>query len=532
MRPAETPTTEAVTVHDYLDVISRRKWFILFIAVVSVAIGLLLSLRQSAAYRSTAHAIVPQSSTLQGSSAAQLQRSPEAEAALARQPAIAAAVIRETDADLSTEEFLANSRVSADPEADLLEFSVTAESPELAVQLVNEYTNQFDGYRGDVANRLFEPALARLEDEIAEVETDVEAAAAGGEGLSATQALQTQRYQELIDEQLRLFSAEALLARSLVTVPAERAVKTGGSGLQSILLALGFGLVLGTILAFVREALDPHVRSADEAGERLGLPLLARVPRPPRHVGLRSQMVMLEDPNSSNAEAFRVLRTNLEFANASFGARTVLVAGATEGDGRSTTLANLGVALARSGRSVILADLNLRRPHLGAFFGFDGVAGVTEVALKRVDLDDALVRLSGLENGAAWDQIDGDLSLLPAGSLPTDPGDLVGTKGVANILRDLADRSEFVLVDSPPLLSFADGVALSSRVDAMIVVVRLDIRRPEIEELRRMLDVCPASKLGYVVTEGGWETPEARASRALVPEPAREQPAWAEAPER
>jgi hypothetical protein len=66
----------------------------------------------------------------------------------------------------------------------------------------------------------------------------------------------------------------------------------------------------------------------------------------------------------------------------------------------------------------------------------------------------------------------------------------------------------------------------------MIVVVRLDIRRPEIEELRRMLDVCPASKLGYVVTEGGWETPEARASRALVPESAREQPAWAEAPER
>src|SRR5688500_5448557 len=164
MRPAETPTTEAVTVHDYLDVISRRKWFILFIAVVSLAIGLLLSLRQSAAYRSTAHAIVPQSSTIQGSSAAQLQRSPEAEAALARQPAIAAAVIRETDADLSTEEFLANSSVDADPEADLLEFSVKADTPELAVQLVNEYTTQFDRYRGIVANRLFEPARTRLED--------------------------------------------------------------------------------------------------------------------------------------------------------------------------------------------------------------------------------------------------------------------------------------------------------------------------------------------------------------------------------
>jgi Mrp family chromosome partitioning ATPase len=227
---------------------------------------------------------------------------------------------------------------------------------------------------------------------------------------------------------------------------------------------------------------------------------------------MRNRIVMLEAPAAPQAEAFRVLRTNLEFANASFGGRTVLVAAAAEGDGGSTTLANLGVALARSGRSVMLADFNLRAPRLGALFGLERSVGVTDVALKRVDLDDALVQLGGTENEDPWSEVEGELRVLPAGSLPQDPGDLIGTQGVADVLRELGERSEFVLVDSAPLLSFADGVALSARVDAIIVVVPLHMRRPQIDELRRMLDVCPAAKLGYVLTERRVEAPGTRSS--------------------
>jgi Mrp family chromosome partitioning ATPase/capsular polysaccharide biosynthesis protein len=512
MQQGEPATTETVTVGDYLEVLRRRRWFIVSVAVSVFLIGVLLTLGQSSAYRATARAILPQSSATPGSTAAQLQRSPVAEASLARQPAIAAEAIEAADADLSTDEFLADSTVKADEDADVLEFTVTATSAASAVALANAYATEFDRYRARVAEDLFESARRRIQTALNEVETELEAAGADGDGLSTTEALLTQQYQELLEEQQRLLSTQALASGSLVTIPAERAVKAGGNTLRTALLALGLGVVLGIILAFIREALDPRVGSADEIGDRLGLPLLARVPQPPRRVSMRNRIVMLEAPAAPQAEAFRVLRTNLEFANASFGGRTVLVAAAAEGDGGSTTLANLGVALARSGRSVMLADFNLRAPRLGALFGLERSVGVTDVALKRVDLDDALVQLGGTENEDPWSEVEGELRVLPAGSLPQDPGDLIGTQGVADVLRELGERSEFVLVDSAPLLSFADGVALSARVDAIIVVVPLHMRRPQIDELRRMLDVCPAAKLGYVLTERRVEAPGTRSS--------------------
>jgi polysaccharide biosynthesis transport protein len=537
----ETTNPDAVTVNDYVDVVRRRKWFIFLVALLVFLVGIVLIVRQDAAYSATARAIVPQTSTTPSSTAAQLQRSPEAEASLARQPAIAAAVIRVTDADLSTEEFLTNSTVKADAEADLLEFTVKAESAALAVELANSYANEFDRYRAQVARDLFETARARISAALDGVEAELEAARTETEGLSTTEALLTQQYQELLEEQQRTLSTQTLLSSSLVAIPAERAIQARTHPLRIVLLALAFGLVLGTILAFVREAIDPHVRSADEIGDRLGLPLLARIPRPPRHLGLRNRMVMLENPASPHAEPFRVLRTNLDFANASFGGRTVLFAGASEGDGRSTMLANLGIALARSGRAVMLADLDLRRPRLGPLFGLADHVGVTDVALKRVDLDDALERIDltdleprhgGAEGDRAWDEIEGELHVLPAGSAPADPGDLVGTQALADLLHELGGRSDFVLLDSPPLLSFADGVALSARVDAMIVVVRLHVRRPELDELRRVLDVCPPAKLGYVLTELQPETLSARGSRPAVPAPTSEEPAWVETAER
>src|SRR5205085_2685983 len=101
-----------------------------------------------------------------------------------------------------------------------------------------------------------------------------------------------------------------------------------------------------------------RVRSTEEIGERLHLPLLARLPEPPKSVRAENRLVMLNDPSSVQAEAFRMLRTNLEFVNLERGAQTVMVTSAVAGEGKSTTVANLGVALARAGRRVVLVDLD------------------------------------------------------------------------------------------------------------------------------------------------------------------------------
>jgi polysaccharide biosynthesis transport protein len=520
----ETTPTEGVTFSDYLDVVRRRKWLIFLVAVLVFISAILLTTRQQVRYSASARVIEPRTSSTTGSNS-QVQRSSEAEASLARIPAIAALVIKSTGVDMSTEEFLADSSVTAGETAAILDFTVRAANPALAVKLVNAYTSEFATYRSNIGEAEFDRAQAKLDDSLQATEEELVRARAAEGADSTNVTLLEQQYQGLLDQQERLFATQGLSSSSVVSVPAERAVRVGPHRFRYGLLALAFGLVLGTVIAFVREAVDPRPRGAGEIGERLGLPLLARVPPPPRQLASQGKLVMLEDPAAPAAEPFRILRANLDFANMTFGGRTIMLTSASESEGRTTTLANLGIALARSGRHVILADLDLRRPRLGRLFDLGDRPGVTDVAVKRIDLDDALApiafadpegRDTAAEANDGWGQIAGVLEVLPAGSAPPDPGDFVGTQSLAEILNDLRERSDFVLIDSPPLLSVADGVALSGNVDAMIVVVRFDVsRRHTIDELRRVLDVSPAPKLGYVLTGVDVEAPYPRETEAV-----------------
>jgi Mrp family chromosome partitioning ATPase len=220
---------------------------------------------------------------------------------------------------------------------------------------------------------------------------------------------------------------------------------------------------------------------------------------------------MLADPNGPQAEGYRLLRTNLEFVNLNIQARSILVTSALEQEGKSTTAANLAVALARAGRRVALVDLDLRRPYLDKFFGLQDRAGLTGVALRHVQLDQALGHIAlrpkeggmgaGVGHGNGRVRVEGVLEVLPAGPLPPDPGEFVGTSSVAEILHELSERFETVIIDAPPLLHVGDALTLASRVDAFMVVVRYrGARVGPLRELRRVLDTCPTPTLGVVLT--------------------------------
>jgi capsular exopolysaccharide synthesis family protein len=263
--------------------------------------------------------------------------------------------------------------------------------------------------------------------------------------------------------------------------------------MRNAILGIALGAVLGIALAFLLEALDTRVRSTRELERRVGLPLLARIPEPPRWAQRSRRLVMLADPTGVEAEAFRVLRTNLDFFNMEHGARTIMVTSALEQEGKSTTVANLAVALSRSGQRVILVDLDLRRPALDGFFNFQGRPGLTDVALGRARL--APLRVEDR------DATQGSLEVLTSGPLPADAGEFVGSRQLASILAELRERADIVLIDSPPLLAVGDAIALSAKVDGVIVLTRLGVlRRKTVEELRRVLTNVPAAKIGFVVS--------------------------------
>jgi Mrp family chromosome partitioning ATPase len=189
---------------------------------------------------------------------------------------------------------------------------------------------------------------------------------------------------------------------------------------------------------------------------------------------------------------------------------------ATEREGKSTTLANLAVALAQDGWKVVLCDLDARRPVVDRLFGLKGQSGLTDVALGTIELDRALQvvripqkpywspqgtpRLPSLHDKRRT-RTRGSLEVLPLGMAPPDPGEFVGSDTVGDILRQLRARADVVLLDAPSLLGVGDAMTASGEVDGVLVVVRLHvIRRSSLIELRRVLDSWPVFKLGYVIT--------------------------------
>jgi capsular exopolysaccharide synthesis family protein len=355
-------------------------------------------------------------------------------------------------ARLTADQFLDRSSVTPRTNSDIIDFSVTDPSPDRARALATGYAQHF-----------------------IDVRRSIEANAQRGAN-----------------------GTRALLVRS-----ATQAEQVQPQPLRTIALGVVLGLVLGVAAAFLWNALDTKVRDVREVAEVLGLPLLGSVREGRRSRG--TGLVMLDDPHSGESEAFRILRANLEFANIDRSARIVMVTGAVDGEGRSTTAANLAVAVALAGRRVVLADVDLRHPSLDRLFALGGRAGLTDVALGHVELDDALtpIALANDEAIAAPNGTgrDGALHVLPSGPTPIDSGEFVGTQAVSQLISSLGERAELVLLDAPPLLPVGDARTLSTVADALLVVTNLDlVRRPMLQELARVLAAVPTRVLGFVAT--------------------------------
>jgi succinoglycan biosynthesis transport protein ExoP len=518
----EQPASAPRTLQENLAVLRRRWWIFLLAAIVVPAAAASYSLQQAPVYRASADVVLNRqdlASALTGTpdllAAQDPQRFVQTQASLARTPALAERVLRKVPStDLNAESFLKSSSVSPASEADILTFSVRNRRPNTAIRLATEYAREFTAYRREFDNA----ALARARVELQRRITALRA-----------QGARSSTYQNLLD---RLRTLEALQAPNAILIrPAAQARQTEPRPVRNGLMGLALGLVLGVALVFLLEALDTRVRTSDEVAHQLGLPLLARLPQPPRALRRSRRLVTVEDPLTPGADAFRMLRTSIDFGSLNKQPRVIMITSATELEGKSTTVANLAVAYARAGKRVILVDLDLRRPVIHSFFDLSPEPGVTEVALGRVRLESALnhveipwwsgtaVRSVALmlsqpqsEQGPGGRvghgrreserlRPAGAVEVLTSGIIPPDPSDFAGTEALGRLLERLRREADVVLVDTPPLLSVDDAMVLSARVDGVVVVVKMSSgRRSTIRELRRLLDVSPAKKLGFVLT--------------------------------
>jgi capsular exopolysaccharide synthesis family protein len=221
-------------------------------------------------------------------------------------------------------------------------------------------------------------------------------------------------------------------------------------------LALGavVGLVLGLSLAFFIEYLDMSVKTMADVESLLGVPVLAIIPK-------NIRLLHKESGDTPDAEAYRILRTNIEFNRKNPAANSIAVVSGGLGEGKSTTLANLAFVSAQGGYSVLIIDADLRRPSQHEVFEINNAVGLTNYLTTEMSIDDVIVPTS-IEN----------LSLLPSGTLPSDAVGVLNSQRMADLIAEMKLRFDLVLVDSPPVLGVSDASVLASEVDQTIIVVQ------------------------------------------------------------
>jgi non-specific protein-tyrosine kinase len=255
-------------------------------------------------------------------------------------------------------------------------------------------------------------------------------------------------------------------------------------------LALGaaLGLLVGVVGLVVREARDNTVRTAAELNELASAPVLAEIAHD-RHVP--SRPLIVDEPFvSARAEAFRKLRTNLQFRDRDGDHRVIVVTSARVGEGSSSTACNLAVAMAEAGNRVLLLDANLRDPRVADYLGLDPFPGLVDVLVGRVVWQYARQR---------WNR--GGFDALTAGPYPHNHSQLLASSSLADLLDDMRKHYDFIVVDTPALLAVSDGAAVAARADGVVLVVQhRQTSQDQVTAAVEALNAVSARLLGTVLT--------------------------------
>jgi len=410
--------------------------------------------------------------------------------------------------------------------ANMMAVRATSTSPRLAASIANAYAEEYIAFRRQQAiNDTMAPA-AELESQLADVQKQIDELPAIDPRVAVDAgALPPDRVIQVAPATRRdhLIDQEADLRKSLDALKVDAMLKTGGAQIvvpatpssvrispkpvSKAVTAVILGLLLGVALAFARDYLDPTIRSPDDV-ERLAwpIPILGRVPTARRR-RRSSAPVSQTDPESAAADAYRTLRTAVQFSGMSPLPRTIQVTSASDGDGKTTTTANLALAFARGGRKVTVVCCDLRQPGLAEMFGVSETPGFTTAVLGEVPVT-SVVYAAANEPG---------LSVVPSGPLPADAAAVLSSPQAGSALRELAADADIVLIDSGPVLPGMDGVALAPHVDATLLVARRRAtRRADLAQSLELLQRAEAKLMGTVLVDSGAVSSRRRQQRVRV----------------
>lgn len=457
---------DTLVLRHYLAVLRRRGWIVVVTTFLVTAAAVGLSLVRSKVYEGEAKVLIlrrasDQVLTLGTPQAYDPERAVQTEVKVLESRTVA-------DAAVETLGHEPDIRIESDPEADVITVVARSRDPRTAARDANVYAQTYVDYRLQTTVDALLAAGRKIQDQINQIDRQLATTTSAGQRA----ALEGQR--AYLVEQLGRLEVSANLASAGGAELLARAevpdAPVSPNPVRNGLLGALVGLLLGLGVAFLVERLDDTLTDREALEHTLGeaVPVLGEIP----HIveGRKSSvsvptLVTVWDPSSLAAEAFGMLRTSILFLGVDQGLRTIQVTSASAEEGKSTVAANLAVSLAKAGKRAVLVDLDLRRPAAHTFFGMSNGIGFSTIMLDEATPNSAL-RLAG--------NVD-RLAVLPSGTPPPNPSELLTSPRVPQILGALADIADILVVDSPPLLPVADALTIARLVDATILVARAGV---------------------------------------------------------
>jgi len=502
MKQSDIQPGDQLPMRQYFSILWANRWIILVVVAVTMAAAAYQTSKQEPTYTSDGKIwILPVNYTLGTGEGAEVNIATELELARSEQVgAMAATTLGDPKLGASV---LGGWSVMNTPGTEIIEFDYTAADARTAQANARALSEGYLELRRQQAQEALLSSTVSLQERLADVREDLaaqnsqllNAAAAGND--AKVRVLQprvdslTGQLGVLRQQLASLNTPESLRVGQLVE-PAGPATESLPSPTRNGALALLVGLLLGAGIAFLKDHLDERVQDPGDLEYHSGSPMLAAIPtvaawRRRKDVFLASYA----QPDSAASEAYNALRAALIFSSSRHGFKTILTTSPGQGQGKTSTTANIAFALAKAGKRVTVVDADLRRSRLHLFLRAPHRPGLSDVLRGERKLAEALVHPVGAPPG---------LRLLPCGTSAMNPAELLGSSAMRDTIASLAEVSDFVLIDTAPILGIADALAIAPFVDTVLLVV--DGQSTTIGDLRtarQRLDQLETSIVGSVL---------------------------------
>jgi capsular exopolysaccharide synthesis family protein len=461
MHRSSSPAGDVVDLGEYIAVIRRRFWLVLATVITSVAIVTAYSFARTPVYTARAVVLVEPATDSTQFRPDQLV-SLDTEARLVKSALVAAVANETIQSSAPVTELLKRVDVEVTPDTLVLDILYTDTSATRAAAGANAFAEAYLEYKSERANDSAALARAEILSRIDDLEVELatlEDAAAGS---------LEERRAELLTAQIgvlttRLAEAAPTGDPGEVIVPATPPPRPSSPKLLlNVATALVIGTILGIALAFIRDRLDDRISDLEDLELTIEGPVLATIPHAADGPNDQPWLITQRQPRSPAAEAFRTLRTSVIALGRQQGLKTLAIVSAAPGDGKTTTCANLGVALSHTDSRVLLLAADLRRPTLARCFEVELGIGTAEVLMGEASLADAV------------QQVAPSLWLMTSGHPPERPAELLQSPRLAALLDEAKGLFDFVLIDCPAIMGLADTLSVAPHADASIVIARVE----------------------------------------------------------